>query len=139
MCHMFGGRPFATKDRSSNVAALAILSMGESWHNGHHAFPRSARHGLQRGQWDTSAMLIRVLERTALLHDVHWPSAEAVRNRSLGIGTQPPAQHRANVAKGGSAIDGGLDHPAVFECVAAADVHDLRVEPPTIVATREGA
>ena len=46
LCHMFGRRPFATKDRSSNVAALAIISMGESWHNGHHAFPRSARHGL---------------------------------------------------------------------------------------------
>ncbi len=42
LCHMFGRRPFTTKDRSRNVAVLSIVSMGESWHNGHHAFPRSS-------------------------------------------------------------------------------------------------
>ena len=86
LCHMFGRRPFATKDRSSNVAALAIVSMGESWHNGHHAFPRSARHGLLPGQWDSSAMLIRAFERMTLLHDVHWPTPEAISNRRLANG-----------------------------------------------------
>ncbi len=93
LCHMFGRRPFATKDRSSNVAALAIVSMGESWHNGHHAFPRSARHGLLRGQWDSSAMLIRAFERMTLLHDVHWPTPEEVRNRRVTNGRR----HRENV------------------------------------------
>ena len=92
LCHMFGKRPFATKDRSSNVAALAVISMGESWHNGHHAFPRSARHGLLRGQWDSSAMLIRGLERMTLLHDVHWPAPEAVCNRRLATGPQQREQ-----------------------------------------------
>ena len=86
VCHMFGRRPFATKDRSSNVAALAIVSMGESWHNGHHAFPRSARHGLLRGQWDSSAVLIHAFERMTLLHDVHWPTPEAVQKRRLTNG-----------------------------------------------------
>ena len=81
VCHMFGRRPFATKDRSSNVALLAVLSMGESWHNGHHAFPRSVRHGLLRRQWDSSALLIRAFERIGLAHDLHLPSPEAVRNR----------------------------------------------------------
>ena len=93
LCHMFGRRPFATKDRSTNVAALAVVSMGESWHNGHHAFPRSARHGLLRGQWDSSAMLIRAFESMTLLHDVHWPTAEEVRNRRLASGRR----HRENV------------------------------------------
>ena len=74
VCHMFGRRPFATKDRSSNVAALAVLSMGESWHNGHHAFPRSVRHGLLRRQWDSSALLIRAFERMTLAHDLHRPT-----------------------------------------------------------------
>ena len=92
LCHMFGRRPFATKDRSSNVAALAIVSMGESWHNGHHAFPRSARHGLLRGQWDSSAVLIRAFERMTLLHDVHWPTPEAVQKRRLANGRR----HREN-------------------------------------------
>ena len=92
LCHMFGRRPFATKDRSSNVAALAIVSMGESWHNGHHAFPRSARHGLLRGQWDSSAVLIRAFERMTLLHNVHWPTPEAVQKRRLANGRR----HREN-------------------------------------------
>ena len=42
ICHFFGSQPFRTRDESRNVPALAILSLGESWHNGHHAFPASA-------------------------------------------------------------------------------------------------
>lgn len=82
LCHMFGRRPFATRDRSSNVGLLAIVSMGESWHNGHHAFPRSARHGLLRGQWDTSALVIRGLERIGFVDEVNWPPPESIRSRT---------------------------------------------------------
>ena len=88
LCHMFGQRPFASKDRSANVAALAILSMGESWHNGHHAFPRSARHGLLPGQWDSSALLIGVFERMSWVRDVHSPTPAAIARRRV---TQPTA------------------------------------------------
>src|SRR5581483_3948789 len=45
ICHMVGKRPFETTDQSRNVRALAVISMGESWHNLHHAYPSSARHG----------------------------------------------------------------------------------------------
>jgi stearoyl-CoA desaturase (Delta-9 desaturase) len=86
LCHMFGRRPFSTRDRSSNIAALAVFSMGESWHNGHHAFPRSVRHGLLRRQWDSSALLIRAFERMAWARDLHRPTPEAIRNRSVAIG-----------------------------------------------------
>jgi stearoyl-CoA desaturase (delta-9 desaturase) len=86
VCHTFGRRPFATKDRSSNVAMLAVISMGESWHNSHHAFPRSVRHGLLRGQWDSSARLIRAFERLALADELHWPNPDAIRNRSVANG-----------------------------------------------------
>jgi stearoyl-CoA desaturase (Delta-9 desaturase) len=89
LCHMFGRRPFVTKDRSGNVGALAVISMGESWHNGHHAFPRSARHGLLRGQLDTSALLIRGFERLGWVDGVHWPTAEAIRNRRVINDEQP--------------------------------------------------
>ena len=78
LCHTFGRRPFRTKDLSSNVRALALVSMGESWHNGHHAFPRSARHGLLRRQVDTSAMVIRGLERMSLVTHVHWPTTAEI-------------------------------------------------------------
>ena len=86
LCHMFGRRPFATKDRSRNIAALAVFSMGESWHNGHHAFPRSVRHGLLRRQWDSSALLIRAFERMAWAHDLHSPTPEAVSSRGVANG-----------------------------------------------------
>jgi stearoyl-CoA desaturase (delta-9 desaturase) len=86
ICHVFGRRPFVTTDRSSNVAALALVTMGESWHNGHHAFPRSARHGLLPHQWDSSARIIRAFEVLRWAHDVHWPTAAAITHRSVGAG-----------------------------------------------------
>src|SRR6202011_1762518 len=72
LCHMFGKRPFQTQDRSANLAWLAVLSFGESWHNAHHAFPRGARHGLLPRQWDSSATLIRGFQRAGWATDVHW-------------------------------------------------------------------
>jgi stearoyl-CoA desaturase (delta-9 desaturase) len=74
VCHVFGKRPFTTRDNSSNVAWLAIPSFGESWHNLHHAEPTSARHGVLRGQLDLSAEFIRVMEKLRLASDVRWPN-----------------------------------------------------------------
>ena len=67
---MFGRRRFATGDHSRNLAWLAPLSLGESWHNNHHAFPTSASFGLSRREPDPSALLIRGLERAGLAWDV---------------------------------------------------------------------
>jgi stearoyl-CoA desaturase (Delta-9 desaturase) len=66
VCHFFGRRRFDVDDRSTNVAVLALLSLGESWHHNHHAFPRSAEHGLRRWEVDPSAAIIRTLERLGL-------------------------------------------------------------------------
>lgn len=73
VCHRFGSRAFKTRDASTNVGILALFTMGESWHNNHHAFPRLARHGVDRGQLDTSAAVIRVFERLAWAKCVQWP------------------------------------------------------------------
>jgi stearoyl-CoA desaturase (Delta-9 desaturase) len=70
LCHVFGRRPFATGDQSRNLAWLAPLALGEAWHNNHHAFPTSARHGLGRWQLDPSAWLITGLERCHLAWDI---------------------------------------------------------------------
>ena len=70
LCHFFGRRPFATGDHSRNLAWLAPLSFGEAWHNNHHAFPTSARHGLSRAQLDPGAWMISALERCHLAWDV---------------------------------------------------------------------
>ena len=81
VCHRFGRQPFATKDASTNVALLAPLTMGEAWHNNHHAFPRSARHGLDPGQWDSSARIIRGLERLGWATHVNWPTPDQLDAR----------------------------------------------------------
>ncbi|RLK58998.1 acyl-CoA desaturase [Actinokineospora cianjurensis] len=73
VCHMVGDRPFASRDKSANFWPLAILSMGESWHNLHHADPTSARHGVRRGQVDISARVIWIFEKLGWAHDVRWP------------------------------------------------------------------
>jgi stearoyl-CoA desaturase (Delta-9 desaturase) len=70
VCHFFGRRAFATEDESRNVFWLAPLSFGESWHNNHHAFPRSAFHGMRWTQVDPGGILIRLLERTGLAWNV---------------------------------------------------------------------
>ncbi|WP_431780782.1 acyl-CoA desaturase [Streptomyces chumphonensis] len=73
ICHAVGKRPFTSRDRSGNVWWLAVLSCGESWHNLHHADPTSARHGVQRGQIDSSARIIRWFEKLGWAYDVRWP------------------------------------------------------------------
>ena len=70
LCHIFGRQPFKTKDESRNLAWLAVPTMGESWHNNHHAFPTSAVHGLGRWQFDLSAIVIAGLEKSGLIWDV---------------------------------------------------------------------
>jgi stearoyl-CoA desaturase (delta-9 desaturase) len=70
LCHFFGRRRFATGDESRNLLWLSLPTLGEAWHNNHHAFPTSARHGLRWWQLDPSAWLITGLERSGLIWDV---------------------------------------------------------------------
>ncbi|WP_433077801.1 acyl-CoA desaturase [Dactylosporangium sp. CA-052675] len=79
VCHLVGERPFRARDRAANFAPLAIASMGEAWHNLHHADPTSARHGVDPGQIDIAARVIWLLERLGLVRDVRWPTPERLR------------------------------------------------------------
>jgi len=83
ICHAFGERPFTTRDQSRNVWPLALISMGESWHNLHHADPTAARHGVDRWQFDSSAELIRGFEKLGWAHDVRWPKRERIEARRV--------------------------------------------------------
>jgi stearoyl-CoA desaturase (Delta-9 desaturase) len=84
LCHFFGRRDYATDDHSRNLAWLAPLSLGEAWHNNHHAFPTSAFHGLSWRQPDISALIIRALERTGLCWDViRVPEERRLQKRQL--------------------------------------------------------
>jgi len=85
--HVIGKRPFNSRDRSGNIGWIAIVGCGENYHNYHHADPSSARHGVLRGQLDSSAIIIRLLERTGLVTDVKWPSKERINRLRRTIRT----------------------------------------------------
>ncbi len=83
ICHVTGRQPFKTRDHSGNVWWLALPSMGEAWHNFHHAEPTSARHGVGRFEIDTSAMIIWTMEKLHWIKDVRWPDAATIARRRL--------------------------------------------------------
>ena len=89
ICHTIGDRPFVSRDKSANVWWLAIPSMGESWHNLHHADPTCARHGVMKGQLDTSARVIWMLEKAGWIHDVRWPVRDRIEAKL--VANQPAA------------------------------------------------
>ena len=74
ICHVYGSRPFRTRDESRNNIWLALISFGESWHNNHHAFPASALHGLKWWQLDVCGLVIRMLRISRLAWNVRMPS-----------------------------------------------------------------
>ncbi|MFC4854048.1 acyl-CoA desaturase [Actinophytocola glycyrrhizae] len=84
ICHMIGDRPFVSRDKAANVWPLAILSFGESWHNLHHADPTCARHGVRKGQIDTSARIIWFFEKFGWVHSVRWPTPARLAKISAG-------------------------------------------------------
>jgi len=88
VCHYFGRRRFDVDDQSTNVAWLALPSLGEAWHHNHHAFPRSAKHGLRRWEIDVSGLIIGAMERAGLAWNVVRISPE--RQQAKVAGAAPP-------------------------------------------------
>jgi stearoyl-CoA desaturase (delta-9 desaturase) len=84
LCHFFGRRDFKTGDESRNLMWLAPFTFGESWHNNHHAFPTSYRHGLRGWQLDISAGVIWMLEKLGLAWDVVRISPERQQRKAVG-------------------------------------------------------
>jgi stearoyl-CoA desaturase (delta-9 desaturase) len=84
LCHFFGRRDYKTGDESRNLFWLAPFTFGESWHNNHHAFPTSYRHGLRGWQLDISAGVILMLEKLGLAWDVVRISPERQQRKAVG-------------------------------------------------------
>jgi stearoyl-CoA desaturase (delta-9 desaturase) len=78
VCHRWGGRPYRSADESRNNFVFGVLALGEGWHNNHHAFPTSARHGLRWWQIDVSYWIIRALAWVRLAWDVKLPAPHAL-------------------------------------------------------------
>jgi stearoyl-CoA desaturase (Delta-9 desaturase) len=83
LCHFFGRQRFATDDHSQNLSWLALFSLGEAWHNNHHAFPTSAIHGMGRREVDISGIVISALERAGLVWEVQRISPNRQAQKAL--------------------------------------------------------
>jgi stearoyl-CoA desaturase (delta-9 desaturase) len=100
ICHFFGRRRFETEDHSTNVAWLALPSLGEAWHHNHHAFPRSASHGLRRWELDPSGVVIGLMQRLGLAWNVVRIAPERQQAKLAGAAEEPspPQQEREHAA-----------------------------------------
>jgi stearoyl-CoA desaturase (delta-9 desaturase) len=83
ICHVFGRKEFEAHDESRNNWLCGLLGLGEGWHNTHHAFPTSARHGLAWWQFDLSWLIIRSMQAAGLAWSVRLPSPQAVKSKRL--------------------------------------------------------
>jgi stearoyl-CoA desaturase (delta-9 desaturase) len=83
VCHVFGSRDFRSSDHSTNNLICGILAWGEGWHNNHHAFPTSARHGLKWWQFDFSWIVIRTMKLMGLAWDIKVPSPQSLASRQI--------------------------------------------------------
>jgi stearoyl-CoA desaturase (delta-9 desaturase) len=98
VCHFFGRRRFDIEDHSTNVWWLALPTFGESWHHNHHAFPRSAAHGLGRRELDPSAWLIAGMEKLGLVWNVIRITPERQAQKLIVPGTPAVAAATATAA-----------------------------------------
>jgi stearoyl-CoA desaturase (delta-9 desaturase) len=83
VCHVFGTRTYRAGDESRNNLLCGLLGHGEGWHNNHHAFPTSARHGLTWWQFDLSWLVIRAMQATGLAWNVRTPDKRLLAARRL--------------------------------------------------------
>jgi stearoyl-CoA desaturase (delta-9 desaturase) len=90
--HAVGYQTFRTDDRSTNNWWVALLSFGEGWHNNHHAFPFSARHGLRWFEFDPTYYTIKVLRWLRLAKNVKLPTREMKKRLLLRQYPQQPAR-----------------------------------------------
>jgi stearoyl-CoA desaturase (delta-9 desaturase) len=84
VCHIWGSRPFESHDYSRNNPIFGVLAMGEGWHNNHHAFPTSARHGLAWWQFDLSWVVIRTMGLMGLARNIRVPAVERQEAKRRG-------------------------------------------------------
>jgi stearoyl-CoA desaturase (delta-9 desaturase) len=119
ICHFFGTRRFDIEDKSTNVFWLAIPSFGESWHHNHHAFPRSAAHGLRWWEVDPSELVIRLMRRLGLAWNVVFIAPERQQQKLYGATAPAPAAATAAKApengdaqKNGDSAAGTEERPA---------------------------
>jgi fatty-acid desaturase len=116
ICHIpaLGYQNFPTPDLSQNVWFVGLAAFGEGWHNNHHAFPQSARHGLKPSEFDFSFLVLTLLAKVGLARDIRLPKASAINLAAMG--QQSPDSTRQNVAT--------FNAEAAEEAVAEVDAEE---------------
>jgi stearoyl-CoA desaturase (delta-9 desaturase) len=89
VCHIWGKKPYVSGDESRNNLFVGVVALGEGWHNNHHAFPSSARHGLRWWQVDLSYYLIQLLVWCRLAWKVRLPTPHELKMRGEAPSTIP--------------------------------------------------
>jgi stearoyl-CoA desaturase (delta-9 desaturase) len=107
VCHIWGTRPYNSNDESRNNVIFGIVSFGEGWHNNHHAFPTSARHGLRWYQLDISWLFILTLKKLGLAWNLRLPSEAAMKAKARKDEPETSSAPESSVA-----ADLGLTPPA---------------------------
>lgn len=101
MCHIWGGQRFDCQDQSRNNVIAGVFALGEGWHNNHHAFPTSARHGLTWWEFDLSYIVIRLMTMTGLAWQVRVPTPEAIQAKKerseISWASEPSSVDRADL------------------------------------------
>ena len=92
ICHIWGTQPYDSHDQSRNNALIGVLALGEGWHNNHHAFPSSARHGLRWWQVDSSWLLIKLMSWVGMASRLRTPSPKRMAR------TMPTSEDRPRAA-----------------------------------------
>ncbi len=121
ICHFFGTRRFDLEDRSTNVFWLALPSLGEAWHHNHHAFPRSAFHGLRWWELDPSGWLILGMAKVRLAWDVVRVTPE--REREARPGAPGEQRLRRLRARERAASGAARCVPTLSKHALSANVH----------------
>jgi len=84
LAHRFGSRAFETPDASRNNVWLALLTLGEGWHNNHHRYPHSARQGFRWWELDVSYLLLRAMAAVGLIRDLRPVAPDVLAARDAG-------------------------------------------------------
>ena len=130
ICHTFGRRDYQTTDESRNNWVVALLAMGEGWHNNHHAFPRSAFHGMKWWQLDVSGIVIHLLEKVGLAWDVQRVPAETadaqrVRSQQSVRGAN---DLRMQILEHATALDAHLQSLMERQIIAPVDADGVQLQ-----------
>jgi stearoyl-CoA desaturase (delta-9 desaturase) len=134
LAHLLGSRRFATNDSSRNNAALALLTLGEGWHNNHHHYPRAARQGVRWWELDITYLVLRALRRLHVVHDLREPPAASIATHRIRRGAHDVGlirYHLSRAAAVGGRTPNSEQIAQILEA-AAQQVHALaRAATPT--------